>query len=463
MKNFYIIMLALFLVNGASGQDPVPALPGNASAKCRHMGVNSTENARGGMIHTGKQLHNTGPGMKSWTAFSHKTPFDGSLIPVLDSSFRWEWDTIITGWKSTDKLTNVVYDARYNLVSYISQSWTGSGWENAVKTTYSYDANNNQTNELDQTWNSGTWVNASQYIYTYDSWNNQTSMVEQEWNSSSWENSWKITCTYDARNNLTGYIEQDWSLGNWVNSYKYAYTYDINNNQTTALEQTWMLSSWENSWQSISTYDSSNNLTSELEQDWNDTTWVNTFKFTYTYDASNNRTNGLAQYWIGSFWTDAFQYTYSYDADNNLVGEFMAIWNGTVWVNRGQFSYTYDENNFLKSFLHKYWNSDGTAIANGDSIYYYFHTVLGIHDLLSGSGNLKLYPNPSSSLITIETSAMQMPNQLSILNLNGQQVLTRQITAPKTQIDVSNLPCGVYIVRISDGRVVMEGKFIKME
>jgi hypothetical protein len=47
------------------------------------------------------------------------------------------------------------------------------------------------------------------------------------------------------------------------------------------------------------------------------------------------------------------------------------------------------------------------------------------------------------------------------MNLNGQQLITRQITEPKTQLDISNLPSGVYFVRLMDDKTVRVVKFVK--
>ncbi len=71
------------------------------------------------------------------------------------------------------------------------------------------------------------------------------------------------------------------------------------------------------------------------------------------------------------------------------------------------------------------------------------------------------YPNPANDKITIETSPSPVISQLSIMNLDGQEVLTRQINQTKTQIDISSLPSGVYFVRVTNDKTVEVGKFIK--
>jgi photosystem II stability/assembly factor-like uncharacterized protein len=82
-------------------------------------------------------------------------------------------------------------------------------------------------------------------------------------------------------------------------------------------------------------------------------------------------------------------------------------------------------------------------------------------DLSFTSNTLNIYPNPASTTITIETSDISNKNRLSILNLSGQELITRQITEPKTQIDISTLPSGVYFVRLTVEKTVQVGKFIK--
>ena len=71
---------------------------------------------------------------------------------------------------------------------------------------------------------------------------------------------------------------------------------------------------------------------------------------------------------------------------------------------------------------------------------------------------IKVFPNPASNTITIET-----PNKgsLSIHNISGQQLLQQTITEPTTTIDISILPSGVYLVKVFGENGVQVGKFVK--
>jgi len=210
------------------------------------------------------------------------------------------------------------------------------------------------------------------------------------------------------------------------------------------------------------TYDTSNNLTSELFQYWNGNAWVNGDQLTYTYDASNNLASELWQNWNGSTWENYSQYTYTCDANNNRTSKLWQNWNGSTWVNHSLETYTYDDINFRTSFTRKYWNINGTEITDGDSTHYYFQTVAGINDLTVTLECFKVYPNPTSSSITISTPTTPIKNTfMTIIDITGEQLLFRQITEQQTVVDVSGLSQGVYFVKVADDRTVMGAKFIK--
>ena len=94
----------------------------------------------------------------------------------------------------------------------------------------------------------------------------------------------------------------------------------------------------------------------------------------------------------------------------------------------------------------------GTPVATDCS------TLVPVEEPPAPQTEFSIYPNPASTHITVET---QVPSQLSILNLNGLELLKQPITEPKTIIDISSLPNGVYFVRVMGEKTVRVGKFIK--
>jgi len=86
---------------------------------------------------------------------------------------------------------------------------------------------------------------------------------------------------------------------------------------------------------------------------------------------------------------------------------------------------------------------------------------VAVEEPVSPGAAIKLFPNPAGSTISIELAGKIENADLSVMNLTGRVVLTRQITGTKTQLDISSLPGGVYFVRLTGDKTVQVGKFIK--
>lgn len=73
----------------------------------------------------------------------------------------------------------------------------------------------------------------------------------------------------------------------------------------------------------------------------------------------------------------------------------------------------------------------------------------------------QLYPNPTSNSITIAAQAGSMQS-ISLFDLNGKQLSTKQVNGQETQLDVSHLEAGIYLVRIEmpNGETTMK-RFVK--
>ena len=71
-------------------------------------------------------------------------------------------------------------------------------------------------------------------------------------------------------------------------------------------------------------------------------------------------------------------------------------------------------------------------------------------------GDIKIFPNPTSiSLTVVSTSTI---NQITISDLLGQTVYYQSYNSPQVQVDISDLPNGVYLIKVNDS--VMR-KFVK--
>ena len=87
---------------------------------------------------------------------------------------------------------------------------------------------------------------------------------------------------------------------------------------------------------------------------------------------------------------------------------------------------------------------------------------IGESSVINQQSLANIYPNPTHSSITIELPTQPSKNtSLTLSNTNGQQLITQPITEPQTEIDISHLPVGIYIVKIWNDKDVMVRKVIK--
>jgi len=74
---------------------------------------------------------------------------------------------------------------------------------------------------------------------------------------------------------------------------------------------------------------------------------------------------------------------------------------------------------------------------------------------------LKIYPNPVNQIITIEANECMLGQNISIKNSVGVKILDFTLHESKNQIDVSNLPSGVYFVGLVDYSGIKQNCFLK--
>ncbi len=74
---------------------------------------------------------------------------------------------------------------------------------------------------------------------------------------------------------------------------------------------------------------------------------------------------------------------------------------------------------------------------------------------INAINNVKIYPNPTKSTLTVAIPTLSGEGKLVIFDELGRNVGTWQITSQKTEIDMNNLKAGMYIARIYvNGHVV---------
>jgi len=73
-----------------------------------------------------------------------------------------------------------------------------------------------------------------------------------------------------------------------------------------------------------------------------------------------------------------------------------------------------------------------------------------------------VYPNPTDGFITIQLPEHIQNSNLQIVNLEGEVLLSRQITTQEAQLDLSFLPSGTYMCLIRNKEHLGQWKVIKL-
>jgi hypothetical protein len=89
--------------------------------------------------------------------------------------------------------------------------------------------------------------------------------------------------------------------------------------------------------------------------------------------------------------------------------------------------------------------------------------TFGLDEEGAAEDPLYIYPNPSYGVMTLELppNTLTKNTSLTIYNINGQQLIWRQITEQQTVVDVSGMVSGLYFVRVIGDDGVQVGKFMK--
>ena len=108
-----------------------------------------------------------------------------------------------------------------------------------------------------------------------------------------------------------------------------------------------------------------------------------------------------------------------------------------------------------------FFADDNTGYAVGDYGMIFKTTNGGFCEVKTSKEYFKIYPNPVSGQLTIETAQLKNENTLTISNISGQELIRQQLNNCKIQIDISNLTSGIYFVKLVSDEIVVVKKIVK--
>ncbi len=167
---------------------------------------------------------------------------------------------------------------------------------------------------------------------------------------------------------------------------------------------------------------------------------------------------------------DAIDENYEYNNMNYralYITDANNVFSGTIICGMGHLTSFFPEKlmtqgkRYRVDGLRCYWRNGVLAYKQGekdcDEVYQQLHNGIEEDDPSTDSGTLTVYPNPANGFLFVQLPQCDCPTtgqtEYRITNLIGQTLLQGSINIENQQIDINNLPAGMYFINF-DGQTV---------
>ncbi|GAB3194385.1 hypothetical protein GCM10027293_02540 [Pontibacter aydingkolensis] len=349
-------------------------------------------------------------------------------------------------------------------------------------------------------------VNSTQYTYVYNSQGIPTELISKEWVNSAWVNAGRLTIEFED-NLLKSFGMYVWSNNIWVLMLGERSTFTkLNGRVTETVAEVYSAipgaetNGWELSERIAYSYTGSDNRpTGIITYSRQGTNWVEQEKetaITYVGSTYERSSYFLEEYdRVNSVWNKyKYEYQYSQDAaaqtrtiveteynvegttttpnlrttttdltsgepyvSNTTVRTLIETYEGQTnsWVRdtEAKATVTRDSSGDITQIIFQEYSDSEEAFVNTERFVYSNFTTItvtsAVNDMLAKA--TEVYPNPVQNSLRISLDAAKVRNaNLNIYSLTGQKVFEQHSLNATTIIDVSKLPAGVYMVRITD-------------
>lgn len=293
----------------------------------------------------------------------------------------------------------------------------------------------------------------------------------QETTYGTFKNVYYIDYTYDAAGNIASrtnynYLDDEWTLGG-----VYSYTYNEQNQITgTTLRMGGI------TYQRVRYNYVDGLLREAIWESYNGYGLSEDTKMTYEYDAAGRQTaeNDSVSEDGGNSWSAYKRYTYTYDEVGNMT-VYHAYDNSDMETERRV--YQYDSNMLLSKTLmpwnpeidtrpltysnyncytsEEFWTLDINFVLQhaSDYIYTYVDINAGTESALRSDETLTIWPNPATGEVHIDAAE---GSTVEIRDMAGRLWMT----SPQSQVNVSGLPAGCYVVTVRSEDAVRTERLI---
>ena len=434
---------------------------------------------------------------KIWEVYNiYERTYDNNENVIM--SIRYDWNG--TAWVESKKYT-YTYNSNRKETTMVEYNRNGTAWVENLKTESTYNSNGNLTLKISYNWNGSAWKESGKYVYTYNSNGNQILYLYYFLNGTVWEERGKQEYEYDSNGNQTLWLVYNWNGTALVESFKYEHIYDNNGNLTMLIHYEWDGTALVENTKSEYTYDNNGNLTMQSFYYWIDAAWGKFIEDEFIYDSYGKEIIRYRYEWMGTVLQTQRKTESTYNSNGNLtleLGYYWTYWN-PEWIEWEKTEYTYDSNGNQTMYIHynwdiwkNEWKKSGKvesvfdlsytlddllfpewhydyyfSMSNNKPIelssyewvgygwvgnlwtdiweetvstkYYYSEVTLNISNPSAENPDIRVYPNPTSGIVYIDTAA-------AVQIYNPQGLLLQETFG--NEVDLSAYPQGLYFLRI---------------
>ena len=365
-------------------------------------------------------------------------------------------------------LTEWIYDGN-NCILQRERIWKNSGWMITYTIDYAY------TNNLLQTETHTTFLGSNaipvKKIENHYVGNLLNSRNEYSWKSDLWSLAVETDYHYTTDQKTDSVWINSYQLGTLNNQLISTYQYNKNKLLVSNIQKQKTASIWLNT-DSITWfyYPNTNLVQTQKYKKWNPviSSWENFQRVDYQYNDSNKILKETYQYWKTMFWENDTQYDYTYDGKSNLLKKTLSMpiyedWRGLVSINysdfiankantiESKFEFWGGKTGELTTSFIPFMFNDDIAIKRARSIqlgYQQFKDTLLSNPVLKSNPDLiRVFPNPSNGIFYVNSHQLGI-KFWSITDLNGRILKKDEQSVQSGVIDITDLPKGIYILRI---------------
>jgi hypothetical protein len=279
------------------------------------------------------------------------------------------------------------------------------------------------------------------------------------------EDTTRTVFTYNA-NGVASALVQKRVGGIYQNKERFTYNHNAAKEQVFYRKEVYdsLTVAWFSDQAYVTTYNAAGKISSILDISYNSAGTPDTTFIGLTYDAQNRVTSLVGSERINGVVTPVGRFrTLNFETNGNVKEavseEYMS---GGLYVGSEKVFYKSGNDARLTEIIVQVKNSAGVFINESRYRIEYCGTGVNVTDLVDNS-EVKLYPNPVAETLNVELETASFNNAMTveILDITGRSLKIQSFSSENAQINVSELPQGVFFVRVQSGSNSAIKRFVR--